>query len=361
MRRLFPLALAACANAHPYAARSDAGSDPDAVPLPVPLPVPDAGSPSPPDASPPDAVVPTYPPLDFEPVNGSFSGLSVYLHVPPGMAIGTPRPLVLVLHGCWESAAVHAANSGWNQLADARHVYVAYVQENAQSQQCLDWWTAAAQAGGGDTAGALAAIDSLRASYDIDDSVIYLDGFSSGAAVAINLVARHPDRFAGAIVNAALPFAGYTGTDVGTLGYIFSEHDQTPAARAAAMPGPGPYPPIVAFVGTADTTVHPTYTRELVDQWTAIAGADQTADVVGQLDPDHATHVYREYLDGDGALVIATVTIDGMAHGYAVAPGGAGPAAGGATDAHLGSHPSYGLDVGLWSAYWGAEVLHVGE
>lgn len=55
--------------------------------------------------------------------------------------------------------------------------------------------------------------------------------------------------------------------------------------------------------------------------------------------------------------MIATITIDAMGHGYAVDPGGDGADAGGAATAPLPGKPVYGKDVGLWSAYWAAEVL----
>ncbi|MCB9559126.1 MAG: PHB depolymerase family esterase [Kofleriaceae bacterium] len=361
-------AAAGCAFAKPPWAADDpdagAGDDvapdaasPDAARLDAATP--DAASPA--DATidaavvAPDAAL--HDPVGFAPLAGDFGGLAGYLHVPPGLPVGEPRPLVVVLHGCWEDAAVHAANGGWNQLADARGFVTVHAEEASQVQQCFDWWSAEAQAGGGDAAGVVAMIDAAAAAVDVDPDRVYLAGFSSGAALVVDLLAVHPGRFAGAVVDAALPYRGYTGTDVGALGYFFTEHDETPAARAAVMPGPGPYPPVIAIVGTADATVHPSFTRELVDQWTAAQGADQTPEVEGRLDPGHAGHVYREYRDGDGRLLIATVTVDGMAHGYPVAPTGVAPARGGGTAASLPGRPVYGKDVGLWGAYWAAIVL----
>lgn len=356
----------ALADAPGGPAGDDAGvAAPDAWPPPPPRP-PDAAplSDATPDAAPaddaaapPDAAGATHAPVDFAPLAGSFGGLAGYVHVPAGLGVGEPRPLVVVLHGCWEDAAVHAANAGWNDVADARRLYVVHAEEPAQVQQCLDWWSATSQAGGGDAAGVLAMIDAVAATWSIDPARVYVVGFSSGAALAVNLLATSPGRFAGGVVHAALPYRGYTGTDVGTLGYIFTEHDQTPAARAAVMPGPGPYPPVLAFVGDADATVHPSYTRELVEQWTAAQGADAVADAEGALKPGHAGHVLRTFRASDGRTVIATVTIAGMAHGYAVDPGGAGDDAGGGASASLPGKPAYGRDVGLWSSHHAAAWL----
>ena len=361
MTRLPLLALLpACALGNPPggADLDGATAPPDARELrPIDAP---PGTPPPPDDAappPPDAVAEAHEPVDWAPLSGSFGGLGAYLHVPAGMGVGEPRPLVIVLHGCWEDAAVHAANSGWGALADARRLYLVHVEEAAQIQQCVDWWSLASQSGAGDAAGVVAMIDAVAAAYDVDADRVYLAGFSSGAALVVNLLAVYPERFAGGIVHAALPFAGYTGTDVGTLSYIFTEHDETPAARAAALPGDGPLPPVIAFVGATDATVHPTYTRELVEQWTAGQGADQTPELEGELKPGHATHTYRRYHDDAGRLLIATVTIVGMSHGYAVNPDGAGADAGGAASASLPGKPVYGKDVDLWAIFWAAQLL----
>ncbi|HTJ47365.1 MAG TPA: PHB depolymerase family esterase [Kofleriaceae bacterium] len=306
---------------------------------------------------PPDAA--QYAPVAWGPLTGSFDGLDAFVHVPAGMEQGVPRPLIVVLHGCWEDAKTHETNAQWDAFADVHHLYVLHAQDAQQVQQCFDWWSLASQQGDGDAAGVLAMVDAIEAQYSIDTSHVYLDGFSSGGALAVILCAIAPQRFAGAIVHAGLPYKGYTGTDVGTLGYIFTEHDQTPQQRAAVMPGSGPYPTILAFVGASDTTVHPTFTRELVDQWTRAQGADQIADLTGTLKPGNTHHTYREYRDASSRLIIATVTIDGMDHGYAVDPNGTGADKGGATSGAFNGHPSYGKDVALWSTYWGAAALGI--
>ncbi len=319
-----------------------------------------AGGDDPPD-DPPDDPGETYEPIDWQLVGGSFAGLNMYVHVPPGMGVDHEYPLLVVLHGCWEDAEVRSTNTEWNKLADTYKFYVVHAENAFQIQQCFDWYSATSQSGGGEAAGIIAMIDTMKDSYGIDPDRVFLDGFSAGGGLAVILLADYPELFAGAAINAGMPFRGYTGTDVGTLGYIFSEHDRTPAEWAALMPNnPGTYPPIIAFYGTADTTVHYTYTRELVEQWTEVQGVDQEPDNGGSLlKPGNTGHTYDEYRDTDGNVVIATVALAGMSHGYAVDPNGEGEDAGGTTSAALMGKPSYAKDVGLYAAYYSARFFGI--
>lgn len=301
---------------------------------------------------------PTYDPVEWGSVSGSFGGLRMYEHVPPNMEIGRPHPLVVVLHGCWEDAQVHATNTEWSALADRHRFLVAYAEEHAQIQQCFDWYSSFSQGGAGDTAGVVAMIEHMRSTYSVDPDRIFLSGFSAGGALGVILLATQPDLFAAGTVQAGLPYRGYTGSDIGTLGYIFSEHDRSPSQWAALMPSARSYPPILAFHGRNDGTVHSTYSRELMEQWTAVQGADQRPDnAESPLKPGHGGHAYEEYRDGAGEVIFGTVWIEGMAHGYPVDPSSGAPDSGGAAETGYGSHAPYGKDEGLYFAYYAARFF----
>jgi poly(3-hydroxybutyrate) depolymerase len=54
--------------------------------------------------------------------------LSMYEYVPQNLPSG--RPLVVVLHGCTQSAAA-MENAGWNKLADQYSFAVLYPQQSS--------------------------------------------------------------------------------------------------------------------------------------------------------------------------------------------------------------------------------------
>ena len=96
------LVVAGCAEGHRW---DVAAGDAAVTPSNDAANAPDADVP---DAAPPvDAsldAAPTYPPVDWAPVDGDLGGLAAYLHVPAGIPVGSQPPLVVVLHGCWEDA-----------------------------------------------------------------------------------------------------------------------------------------------------------------------------------------------------------------------------------------------------------------
>ncbi|MBM4320561.1 MAG: esterase, partial [Deltaproteobacteria bacterium] len=68
--------------------------------------------------------------------------LRMYSYVPEGMS-DEPRPLVLVLHGCQQSAADYQA-AGWNALADTHRFYIVYPEQvtlgpNGNPARCFNW------------------------------------------------------------------------------------------------------------------------------------------------------------------------------------------------------------------------------
>lgn len=119
---------------------------------------------------------------------------------------------------------------------------------------------------------------------------------------------------------------------------------QTPAQWGdrvrAAFPGhTGPWPRLTVFQGTADYTVKPVNMDDLVRQWTAVHGTDQTADASDTV----AGFPHRTYKDASGAAVVETYSLTGMGHGQPVDPGSG--------TAQCGTAAAYMLDVNLCAAY----------
>ena len=79
-------------------------------------------------------------PLDFAPNPGALDALC---HVPEGLADGAP--LVVVLHGCTQNAAVYDRGSGWSALADRHGFALLYPQQRRanNSNLCFNWYSPA--------------------------------------------------------------------------------------------------------------------------------------------------------------------------------------------------------------------------
>ena len=82
-----------------------------------------------------------------------------------------------------------------------------------------------------------------------------------------------------------------------------------------AFPGfTGPYPRLISFHGSSDTTVAPADQQQQVDQWSNVLGIDETADV----NETFRTATHKVYRDASGRSMIETYLINGMGHALTV-------------------------------------------
>jgi hypothetical protein len=104
-----------------------------------------------------------------------------------------------------------------------------------------------------------------------------------------------------------------------------------------AFPGyTGPYPRLVAFHGSMDTTVAPADLQQSVDQWSNVLGIDETADV----NETFRTATHKVFRDASGRSMIETYLINGMGHALTVDVG-SNVDQGGATGAFSEDHDIY--------------------
>ena len=261
-------------------------------------------------------------------------GLAMYEYVPVGLASG--RPLVLVLHGCTQTAA-NMENAGWNKLADQHDFAVVYPEQQTANNpvRCFNWAgeygdTANLVRGQGENQSIISMIDAAVAAHGSDPTKVYIVGFSAGGAFAAVMLATYPDRFAGGAIMSGLPYrcatsvsAAYSCQSPGVTRTAAQWGDLVRTAHAH----PGPRPPIQIWHGASDTTVVPANEAELIKQWTNVLGTDDTADeteTIGQ--------TTRTAYKAGSVVVVEAFKITGMNHataigsnGLSVCPATAGP------------------------------------
>ncbi|WP_433824424.1 alpha/beta hydrolase family esterase [Actinoplanes sp. CA-015351] len=110
-------------------------------------------------------------------------------------AVTGPAPLVLVLHGSSESAAMSEQQRGWDQAADRHGFVVAYLDGISHSFNAGSCCGPAAARHIDDVSASLAVIDTISEGTPIDTTRVYAAGFSNGAGLAYRL-ACETDRFA---------------------------------------------------------------------------------------------------------------------------------------------------------------------
>jgi polyhydroxybutyrate depolymerase len=150
--------------------------------------------------------------IDFQ--TGGFDR-NFYVHIPTAYDGRRPMPLVIVIHGAFDTAKGIEKDSGFSQLADREGFAVMY-PNGIGIAGLLQHWNAGHCCGKAaedqiDDVGYLnAAIDAANDRLAIDPDRIYMVGFSNGGMLTYRFCAESGDRLAGAAV-----LAGAIGSRLG--------------------------------------------------------------------------------------------------------------------------------------------------
>ena len=254
--------------------------------------------------------------------------LRAWLHVPDALA---PSPaLVVVLHGCTQTAAGYDHGAGWSSLADAEGFVVLYPEQQRANNPngCFNWFVPADTArGSGEALSIKQMIDTAVSRCGIDPEQIFITGLSAGGAMASVMLAAYPETFAAGAIIAGLPY-GIAATvpqafermrgEGGKRGADLSAHVR------AASDHEGPWPVVSVWHGSADATVNPANADLIVQQWLPLhdVRGPGTRDVVdGQ--------ARTSWRDRHGRVVVEQYTLARMGHGTPLAtrgPDGCGAA-----------------------------------
>jgi poly(hydroxyalkanoate) depolymerase family esterase len=189
-------------------------------------------------------------------------------------AAAAPRAMVVMLHGCTQSADDFAAGTQMNRLADQHGFLVVYPEQGAEANpsKCWNWFKPQDQRrDAGEPALIAGIVREVAQAHATDPGRVFVAGLSAGAAMALVLGETYPDLFTAVGVHSGLPFG--------------SAHD-IPSALAAMKGGRGrgagssPMPaaagtprrkarqpvPVIVFHGDRDHTVQQSNGAQIVQQ-----------------------------------------------------------------------------------------------
>jgi poly(hydroxyalkanoate) depolymerase family esterase len=240
-----------------------------------------------------------------------------------GKAGTKDRALVVALHGCMQSAAEYAEDSGWIRLAD-RWDFLLLLPEQRRSNnltRCFNWFSPENHRRDiGEALSIRRMVDRMQRDHAIDAQRIYVTGISAGAAMTLALVTVYPEVFAGGAPLAGIPFGCADGLISG-LKCMLNPPDKGAAewgtAVRAATSHTGPWPRISVWQGGADSAVDPDNATAIVHQWTNTHGIDTAPE---QEDKPKG-HLHELYRDSNGRVLVESHRIDDMGHGVPVDPG----------------------------------------
>ena len=237
---------------------------------------------------------------------------------------GVGMPLVVVLHGCTQTAAGYDLGAGWSDLARRCGFAVLFPEQQRQNNAnlCFNWFNAEdTRRGGGEAESIRQMIAAMLARHAIDPARVFVTGLSAGGAMASVMLATYPELFAGGGIIAGLPHGAATSMPEAFERMRGQGHpdQQVYVDRIlAASPHAGPWPTISVWHGSADQTVSPTNADRIVEQWRGVHGAGVAPAVSEMIDG----HSRRSWRGRDGREVIEVYGIAGLGHGTPLQTGG---------------------------------------
>jgi poly(hydroxyalkanoate) depolymerase family esterase len=298
-----------------------------------------------PDAAGPDRLTDL---ADFGSNPGALRGR---FYRPVDLPVGAP--LVVVLHGCTQTAAGYDYGSGWSALAD-RHGFALVFPEQQRANNanlCFNWFVPEdVRRGGGEVQSIRQMIEHVAIAHQSDRERIFVTGLSAGGAMSAAMLAAYPEIFAGGAVIAGLPYGVATTVPEAfdrMRGQGLGTDAQLQAVVRAASRHDGPWPTLSVWHGSADQTVVPSNADAIIAQWRGLHGAGPAPSQIETID-GHRRRVWR---DRNGRDVIESYMIAGMAHGTPIDP----TAADG-----IGAAAPFMLDAGISSTHliarsWGLD------
>ncbi len=225
--------------------------------------------------------------------------------------------LVVVLHGCGQTAAGYDLGAGWSTLA--KHYGFALLMPEQQASNnantCFNWFnpedTTRDQ---GEVCSIRQMIARMAADHKIDRSRVYVTGLSAGGAMTSVMLATYPEVFAGGAVIAGLPYGIASNVREALSGMMQSP--SRPATELGdlvrnASKHKGPWPKLSVWHGSADRTVNPSNADEIVKQWLDVHGLPQAPMSASDVDG----YPREVWWNSDGETVVESYTITDMAHG----------------------------------------------
>lgn len=269
--------------------------------------------------------------------------LRMFTYAPPDLP---PSPaLVVVLHGCTQTAAGYDLGTGWSVVAE-RYGFVVLLPEQKEAnnpKRCFNWFQFGdIQRDHGEARSIRQMIEHAVREHHVDRSRIFVTGLSAGGAMTATMLATYPEVFAGGAIVAGLPYRCATSVpeafECMFQGRMHPAEEWGDLVRNASSHR-GPWPKVSVWHGTADATVLPMNAGEIIKQWTNVHGLPMTPSREEVVDG----YPRRVWANEAGEDTIEEYTVTGMAHGTPLATNGG--------DNSYGVAGPFLLEVGISSSY----------
>lgn len=228
-----------------------------------------------------------------------------------------PRALVVVLHGCGQTAAAYDLGAGWSTLA--QHYGFALVMPEQQrvnnGNTCFNWFGPEdVTRDSGEARSIREMVAHMVDTHRIDHKRVFITGLSAGGGMTSVMLATYPEVFAAGAIIAGLPYGIASNLREALDGMFHSperpERELGDFVRRASNHR-GPWPKISVWHGSADRTVNPGNAGEIVKQWLDLH--DLPAAPMAETIVDG--YPRKAWWNRDGETLVESYVITDMAHG----------------------------------------------
>jgi poly(hydroxyalkanoate) depolymerase family esterase len=275
--------------------------------------------------------------------------LKMFSYTPVGLPARSS--LLVVLHGCTQTAPDYAYGAGWKTLAEQHGFAILLPQQELVNNPngCLNWFQPGdIRRDQGEALSIRQMIGTLVDEEGIDRQRIFVTGLSAGGAMTSVMLACYPEVFAGGAIIAGLPYGTARNVQQAFECMFHGSQKSAPELAALAREAASPveqWPRISVWHGEADKTVVPANADEILKQWTSLHRLPLT--------PSGRTIVNGArrdvWLNEAGDETIEAYFLPELGHGTPIAPGTARNECG-----HAGP---FLLDAGISSSYHIAEFF----
>ena len=271
--------------------------------------------------------------------------LRMFSYQPGDQRARQKSALVVVLHGCTQTAAGYDTGAGWSTLAE-RYGFALLMPQQKTSNNgngCFNWFNPEdITRDGGEAFSIRQMIARTARDHSIDRKRIFVTGLSAGGAMTTVMLATYPEVFAGGAVIAGLPYGIASNVQQALSGMYQSP--SRPARELGdlvrnASSHRGPWPKLSVWHGSADKTVNPSNADEIVKQWLDVHHLPPTPMAESTVDG----YPRALWWNADGETLVESYTITDMAHGT--------PLGIADNDERYGAQGAFMIEAGISSSY----------
>lgn len=208
---------------------------------------------------------------------GIYGNRTYKVYVPNNLSKKNKPAVVVMLHGCDQSADDFAVGSRIEKWADKEHFIALFPEQNKEynSYKCWNWIVPGYNGRAGESQAIVEMLDAVIQNFDADTDRVFVAGMSAGGSMASILANCYPERFkAVASHDGSQFYSSYIGLD---FIEIVKNGPAVPAAVAANIansisqfvPNRPKKMPAIIFQGMSSPLMNPLHAFQVESEYLA--------------------------------------------------------------------------------------------